>query len=39
MRVVGRISTALLAVGVIAAVAVTVVSIPDIKRYLRMRQM
>jgi hypothetical protein len=39
MRLIGQISTALFALGVIAAVAVTVASLPDIERYVRMRQM
>lgn len=39
MEVIGRIATALFAAVVIAGVVVGVRSIPDIRRYLKMRHM
>ncbi|WP_405577780.1 DUF6893 family small protein [Streptomyces sp. NBC_01190] len=39
MKVLGIISTALAAVGAVTALVVGVMSIPDIRRYLRMRSM
>ncbi len=39
MRVLGFIATALLAAGAVVGAVVAVASIPDIKRYLKMRQM
>lgn len=39
MRAIGRVTTALLAVAAVAAVAIGMRSIPDIRRYLKMRSM
>jgi hypothetical protein len=39
MRVVGIITTSVLAVVVLAAIIVLLMSIPDINRYLKMRRM
>ncbi|GAA4488277.1 hypothetical protein GCM10023094_47870 [Rhodococcus olei] len=39
MRTIGMLTTAAVVAAVLAAVAVTVQSLPDIKRYLRMRSM
>jgi hypothetical protein len=39
MKVVGFVFLAIIAVGVLAAVVVTLASIPDIRRYLRIRSM
>ncbi|WP_376767228.1 DUF6893 family small protein [Gordonia asplenii] len=39
MRTIGEIATAAVAIAVVAGLAVGISSIPDIKRYLRIRQM
>jgi hypothetical protein len=39
MKIVGYVFLAIIAVGVLSAIAVTLVSIPDIRRYLRIRSM
>jgi hypothetical protein len=39
MKVVGFVFLAIIAVGVLAAIVVTLTSIPDIRRYLRIRSM
>lgn len=39
MRIMGRLGTAVLAAAAIAAVAVGARSVPDLRRYLRIRQM
>ena len=39
MRVIGIITTSVLAVVVLAAIIVLLMSIPDINRYLKMRRM
>jgi hypothetical protein len=39
MKVVGYVFLAIIAVGVLAAVVVTLASIPDIRRYLKIRAM
>ncbi|MFC9553484.1 DUF6893 family small protein [Rhodococcus sp. NPDC056960] len=39
MKILGEATTAALALVAVAGVAVAIISIPDIKRYLRMRQM
>ncbi len=39
MKVLGYIFLAIIAAGVLAAIVVTLTSIPDIRRYLRIRSM
>jgi hypothetical protein len=39
MKVVGYVFLAIIALGVLAGVVVTLTSIPDIRRYLRIRSM
>jgi len=39
MRIIGEAATVAVVIALVAGVAVGVSSIPDIKRYLRMRQM
>ena len=39
MRIIGEIATVFVAVGVVAGIAIGISSIPDIRRYLRIRHM
>ncbi|MFC9789522.1 DUF6893 family small protein [Rhodococcus sp. NPDC127528] len=39
MKVVGEIATAVVAIVLVAGIAIGITSIPDIKRYLRIRHM
>jgi hypothetical protein len=39
MKVVGFVFLAIIAVGVVGAIVMTLISIPDIRRYMRMRSM
>ena len=39
MRTVGLVTTILVAVGVVAALGLVVISIPDLARYFRLRRM
>ncbi|WP_374101163.1 hypothetical protein [Antrihabitans sp. YC2-6] len=39
MRIIGEIATAVVAVVLVAGVAIGISSVPDIKRYMRMRKM
>ncbi|WP_422331705.1 DUF6893 family small protein [Rhodococcus sp. (in: high G+C Gram-positive bacteria)] len=39
MKVLGQITTVALALAAVAGIAIAVVSLPDIKRYMRMRKM
>lgn len=39
MKILGEITTAVVVLAVLAGIAVAVVSLPDIRRYLRMRRM
>ncbi|WP_397517472.1 MULTISPECIES: DUF6893 family small protein [unclassified Rhodococcus (in: high G+C Gram-positive bacteria)] len=39
MKILGEATTAALALVAVAGVAVAIIALPDIKRYLRMRQM
>lgn len=39
MRTVGIVATVLVAMGIVAALGLVVISIPDLARYLRLRRM
>jgi uncharacterized protein DUF6893 len=39
MKVVGFVFLAIIAVGVVGAIVMTLISIPDIRRYMRIRSM